>query len=313
MTAPPASLAQRTASGAAWGAGGALAIQFVSLFVQAALTYFLTRTEYGTYAKAFALLNVAMLFQQLGFREVLLGRGASFRLWRADVFWFSTALGAIGTLVLAAAAVFVLIVLGDPRLAQLIGLCAPVPLIRSVSVGPTIDVFDAMRFRLHHGLLVITGIAVSLASLAFAYAGWGERCFALASLIVEPLYALALWRASGFHVRRGPRLSHWIPLAARLRLVFGASAASWARSGSDPLLLGAFAAPAIVAVYFFAQNVMNQVFRLITLNLSSVLLPALNKLGDDPGRQSLAYSRAARVLLLVAMVGVILLSKKELK
>jgi PST family polysaccharide transporter len=52
-------------------------------------------------------------------------------------------------------------------------------------------------------------------------------------------------------------------------------------------------------VYFFAQSLVVQIVRVITLNLGGVLLPALNRLADDPQRQALAFLRAARALMLI--------------
>jgi O-antigen/teichoic acid export membrane protein len=63
--------------------------------------------------------------------------------------------------------------------------------------------------------------------------------------------------------------------------------------------LGLFAPQSVVGVYFFAQSMVNQIFRVVTLNLSGVLLPALNKISHDPARQTVAFLRAARVVTLI--------------
>jgi O-antigen/teichoic acid export membrane protein len=44
---------------------------------------------------------------------------------------------------------------------------------------------------------------------------------------------------------------------------------------------------------------LNQIFRVVTLNLSGVLLSALNKITGDPQRQTTAFLRAARVVTLI--------------
>ena len=45
---PATSLADRTASGVIWGAGGAIVYQLFALFVQTALTYLLSKAQYGS-------------------------------------------------------------------------------------------------------------------------------------------------------------------------------------------------------------------------------------------------------------------------
>ncbi len=297
--ATPASLATRTATGVIWGAGGALLYQTLALFVQTTLTYFVSKTQYGTYGKAFAILNMTMLLQQAGFNEILLRRTGKLALWGTVAFWCALFLGCCGSLLLLAMAWPLGLVYHDPALTVLILLAAPVPLVRSLLVLPTAELVDKMRFRVHYGLMSLNGVMTSLITLGLAWIGLGEKSFIAALLVAEPLYVITLWRVAGSRVRGGPRPSRWIPLAKDLRFTFGSNAARWARTSLDPLVLGLFASQAVVGVYFFAQSMVIQIVRVITLNLSGALLPALNKIAHDPARQTAAFLRASRALTLV--------------
>src|SRR5262249_24637550 len=119
------------------------------------------------------------------------------------------------------------------------------------------------------------------------------------TLLAEPIYLLVMWRISGARVRGGPRPARWLVLARDLRFVFGSNVARWIRTSIDPLILGLFASASVVGVYFFAQIMVVQIIRVVTLNLSGVLLPALNQLSQDPQRQTGAFLRAARALTLI--------------
>jgi O-antigen/teichoic acid export membrane protein len=293
------SLTGQTATGVAWGAGGALAYQLFGLVVQTALTYLLTKAQYGAYAKTFALLTFAMLLQQVGFNEILLRRRKRLRLWRTTVFWFALTLGLTGTLLLLAAALPLGILYGDPDLTRLLLLVAAVPLIRSLLVLPSLDLVDAMRFRLHYGLMLANAVTTSSATLLLALSGLGAKSFVVAMLLAEPLYVAIMWRVARTRIVGGFRPSRWLPLARDLRLVWGSNTARWVRSSIDPLVLGLFASQSVVGLYFFAQSMLNQIFRVVTLNLSGVLLPALNRISADPQRQTAAFLRAARVLTLI--------------
>jgi PST family polysaccharide transporter len=293
------SLTRRTATGVIWGAGGALIYQLLALVVQTALTYILSKAQYGTYAKAFAMLAFAALLQTVGFNEIVLRRGARFRLWRDSVFWFSLLLGVLGALVLAAASLPLAQIYRDPKLTGLLLLTAPLPVIRALMILPTLDLVQAMRFRIYYGLMLANAVGTSLMTLLLARLQAGAASFILGSLLVEPFYVVMLWRFAKSSVQSGPRPPRWLPLAKDLRFVFGSNVARWARSSVDPLILALFATQSVVGVYFFAQSMMNQIFRVITLNLSGVLLPALNRLSDDPKRQTTAFLRAAQVLALV--------------
>lgn len=296
---PKGSLTERTATGVMWGAGGALVYQVFALFVQTALTYLLTKAQYGGYGKAFAALGFAMLLQQVGFNEILLRRGKRWRLWASAAFWCALFLGLSGTVLLLALAYPLGRLYDDRELTVLLLLMAPTPLIRSLLVLPSAQLIESMRFRLHYGLMLVNALIISSATLGFAAMGFGAKAFAAGPLLAEPIYVVIIWRLAGCHVSSGPRPSRWWPLAKDFKFMFGSNAARWMRTSIDPLILGLFAPASAVGVYFFGQSMVGQIVRVVTLNLSGVLLPALNKLAQDPERQKSAFLRAARVLTLV--------------
>jgi O-antigen/teichoic acid export membrane protein len=293
------SLGARAATGVIWGAGGAIVYQEFALFVQTALTYFLTQAQYGSYGKAFAFLNFSMLLQQAGFTEILMRRREKLHLWMPVAFWFALTLGICGALLMATLAHPIALLYNDPQLATLLLLAAPLPVVRSLQVIPGVQLLEALRFRVHYGMMLLNALAISSLTLLLAWAGAGAESYAGAMLICEPLYVALLWRLARCRVTNRPRPSRWLLLARDLRFVFGSNVARWARSGIDPLVLGLFATSAVVGVYFFAQSMVSQIVRVVTLNLSSVLLPTLNRIGHDPDRQAAAFLRAARALMLI--------------
>src|ERR1700722_1722039 len=120
MTAPgPAgrftSLTDQTSRGVLWGVGGALTYQLYALMAQTALTYLLSKSQYGSYGKGLALVSFSMLLQQTGFNEVLLRRPRRLKLWSAQVAWFALGVGFAGTLLLAIAAYPAALLYHDPR------------------------------------------------------------------------------------------------------------------------------------------------------------------------------------------------------
>ena len=293
-------------SGVIWGVGGALFYQAVALFVQTALTHFLSKPDYGSYAKAFALLSFAMLMQQVGFNEVLLRKRQRWTRWLGSALWLAMLLGVAGAMVLLLIARPLGELYEDELLTELLWLAAPLPLVRSLIVVPAATLVAGMRFRVHYGMMVVNGLATSLLTLLLAWQGWGAHSFPVSMLVVEPLTAIALWRSSRPHLDMGPAhrrwpsmLARWRRLLADLRFTLGGNVSRWLRSGMDALILGIFAGPAVVGVYFFGQSLVVQIVRVITLNASGVLLPALNRLSDDPPRQVQAFMQAARVLMFV--------------
>ena len=295
------SLTEQTSRGMLWGVGGAVIYQGYSLIVQTALTYLLTKAQFGAYGKAFALVSFSMLLQQMGFTEVLLRRRGRLQLWRSQVTWFALALGVFGSLLLAVAAYPAARVYQDPRLAGLILLTAPLPIIRSLVVFPVLDLMQGIRFVRYYSLLTATALFTLTLTWVLALIGFGERSFVLSTLVAETGFAFILWRMTRMRLDSRPRPAAWIALGGRLRFVLGANVARWVRLSIDPLILGLFATPSSVGVYFFGQSMVGQIVRVVTLNLSSILLPALNKIENDPARQTGAFLRACRVLGLVGI------------
>jgi O-antigen/teichoic acid export membrane protein len=306
MTAPgPAgrstSLTEQTSRGVFWGVGGALTYQLYALMAQTVLTYLLSKSQYGSYGKALALVSFSMLLQQTGFNEVLLRRPRRLKLWSAQVAWFALGVGFAGTLLLAIAAYPAALLYHDPRLTGLVLLSAPLPIIRSLAVVPTLQLIESMRFRWYFGLITLNALVALSLTLLLAFFGFEERSFILGTLIAEPVFIAILWRTAGTRICSGPRPASWAVLAGKLKFVLGANVARWARMSIDPLILGLFASPSAVGIYFYAQSMASQIVRLVTLNLSGVLLPALNKIENDPVRQTDAFLRACRVLGLVGV------------
>lgn len=307
-TAPgaTASVKEQVSTGVLWGVGGALFYQLVALFVQTALTYFLSKPDYGSYGKAFALLSFVMLIQQLGFNEVLLRKRNSLHKWLPSAFGLALLLGLVGSICLFVLAIPIGHGYDDPLLTRLLQLAAPLPTIRSLCIVPTAVLVAGMRFRMNYGLMLVNALASSLLTLTLAWHGYGALSFPLSMLVVEPVTAWVSWQCARPGVLRRLHWRRWRLFPARwrlllgdLRFTLGASLSRWMRSGTDSLALGAFAAPAVVGVYFFAQSLVVQIVRVTTLNLSGVLLPALNRFGDDSARQQQAFLQAARVLVLI--------------
>ncbi|MEJ0005145.1 MAG: oligosaccharide flippase family protein [Steroidobacteraceae bacterium] len=307
MTPPPdgsasaPSLTEQASRGVIWGVGGALTYQLYGLVVQTALTYLLSKSQFGAYGKAYALVSFSMLLQQIGFNEVLLRRGRRLRLWSTQVTWFALSLGALGALLLVAVAYPAARIYDDPRLIDLILLTAPMPLIRSLTVAPVLQLVQNMRFRLYYSMVTLTALGTLSLTWVLALLGFGERSFVVATLFAETGYVIVLWRSTHTRIDARPRMASWIALAGKLKFVLGANLARWARMSIDPLILGLFASPSAVGVYFFAQSMVGQIVRVVTLNLSGVLLPALNKIENDPVRQTDAFLRACHVLAIVSV------------
>jgi len=297
-TADP-SLTHQAARGVAWGLVMSIAERAISIIVQVALTYILLKEDFGVWALAMPMLNLVSIFQQCGIREVLMRRRDRVHLWVNPAIWMSGALGLVGTVVLLLAAVPMARMYQNPALATVVALLALTPLARGLCVVPDALMFDALRFRATATLYAGASMAANLLYLIFAFLGMGASSFALGLPLVETARGAVLWRMMRPRMKRTPELRRWRYMVGDSSLVFGSNLAKWGRGYADYLILGFFATEAMVGVYFFAFSLCIQSFRMVTLNLASVLLPTLNRLRDDPPRQVNAFLRAARAMMFI--------------
>lgn len=298
-SAQGASLTHHAARGMAWGSVAAVTDRIVSMAVQVLLTYILLKGDFGTWALAMPVVMLAGMVQQAGIREVLMHRRDKIHLWTGPAFWMSLALGLLGTVAVLAAAWPMARVYENAELGVVVAALALTPVLRGATTVPEALLVESMRFRASAALYCATSIATSLLYLGLALVGLGAMSFALALPLVEGARAVVIWRLTRPRVGRSPRMSRWRYLARDSGLVLGSNLAKWARGYGDYLILGLFVDAAAVGVYFFAFSLSIQTFRLITLNLATVLLPTLSRLKEEPERQTGAFLRAARAMMFI--------------
>lgn len=303
-TAPPASpggptLSHRAAHGAAWAAGTAAGASVLMLVVQIALTYLLTPGEFGLWALALPVLMLSSFLQNAGMREVLIHRRKRQHLWITPAFWLNTTLGAVASLGGIAVAFPLAMVYSRPEVGWLVVSIAGVPLLTSLGVVPDAVLSTQLRFKtVAIGNILMSALAGVLL-VGGALVGAGAFTFAIANTVGAAARAAYLWSMARPRIRGRPRAGRWRYLLKDASRVLGVALVRWFINFGDYMILGLFAASASVGVYYLAYSIALMPFRMIALNLSSVLFPSLATLQDDPPRLRSAYFRAARAITFV--------------
>ena len=297
----PASIGTRAARGMAWMTGATLLLRMLSLVAQLVLARVLLKDEFGVYGLALTVWGFVQLLGNPGLDDVLVSRSKNIHLWISPAFWMSISLGAIGNLVMLAAAPIAAWAYDDPRVLPVMAAMAPAAILAAPQVVAGALVRAGMRFRLFALFMGLTNLVLIGGQVVCAYLGLGVLAFAIPIPLSAFLGSVMLWVVARPRVRRTAHMHQW-------RFLFGDSIALLIvrllytlQAHGDRMILGLMSVTGAVGAYFFAFQLSMQATRLFAANLSAVLFPSLSTLRDQPERQALGALNASRLLAFVGM------------
>ena len=281
-----------------------MASKALGLLAQLILARLLLRVDFGLFGLTLTVATFCRLLEQAGVRDVLISRQRAFRTWANAGFWLSLASGVVagGLMVALAPWAARFYTTDDPaRLIQLITLMAITSPLSALATVPAARLQIQMRFRAIASVEVAATAADAACKVALAWLGFGALSFVLASVLAAILRLAAVWTLAPVRLRWTCQLRRWKYLVRNGAMVVVATFCYVLIGQGDYIVLGHFASPEVVGVYFLAFNFSMHTITLLTVNLSRVLLPALSQLAREPQRQLAAFVRASRTLALVAI------------
>jgi PST family polysaccharide transporter len=278
-----------------------VAVKLVSLIANVVVAHFMLPDEAGLVGMAYSVLSIAGFVQYIGMQDVLIQRHARLKRWANPAFWMSLAVGIVGGGFVALAAPLAADLFHQPKLAGMVLLLALASPLQTTSVVPQAVLSAQLRFRLSVIINSFAAIGTSLLCILLAWRGWGAYSFLIPVPLMAGLQSAALWIAAHPHIQWRPQFRRWRYLVGDTGFNWGISICIILITTADHIGLSLWQSAAVVGIYFWAINLSTQLLRLLAMNLTSVLLPSLSRLQDDPERQSTAFLNSMRVL---AMVGV---------
>lgn len=294
------SLRRGAAEGAGWIGGariGSQVFQFLAMLVTARL---LVPSEFGAAAVALAVAAFGQLFTDLGLgAAVIHARRVTERLL-STAFALNVASGAALTGLVAALALPLAQLFGEPQLAGLL-MVASLNFTLSCGVVQTALLERTFNFRRLAGSEVVASVAGAASGPAFALAGLGATSLVLAFLVRTALLSVLLWVSVRWVPRERPARAEVADLWRFSRGIVGFNAVNyWARN-LDTLALGKFAPAAAVGEYTRAFSLTTVPLQQMSMVLGRVLYPALARLRDDPHRMGRAWVRGVGLAATVTL------------
>lgn len=294
------SLTTRTASSFAWMTGVSIATKPLAMGGNVILAWLLLDEHFGVYGLALAWSSFPALLQSAGVREVLVQRQKHLDTWINPGFWLALTMGLFAAAITVGLGPLAARVHGEPALAGVMAVMALTRLTDAGCIVPMAIMQSQMRFRPVAMLAMVNSLGVTVISIALAKFGMKAYSLAVPQFFMGVVQVIAYWRLARPRIHRQVQFKHWKSLFSDSGPLLGGALLINLITQGDRMSLGWYATTAVVGGYVFALNMTTRTIVVFTENLTSTLLPALSKLGDDPSRQAAAFMRAARALAVVA-------------
>ena len=286
--------------------GGAVTISaqgakfLLSLASTMILARLLTPRDFGLVAMVMTVTNYLRVFKDAGLSIATVQRERITHAQVSNLFWTNIAVGALCSLIGAAAAPVIARFYHNPRLIDLTLILSATFIISGSTVQHQALLRRQMRFKAL-ALIDVSSLAVGvLVGVIMAALGYGYWSLVGSSLSAETAGFILTWSVSRWRPQLPTRRSGVGPL-----LSFGAYRTagdlltSFAR-GSDVLLIGRFYGAASVGLYSRASALLIRPLEPLLSPISAVFVPALSRLQSQP---ELYRSTFLRVYEAIALTG----------
>jgi O-antigen/teichoic acid export membrane protein len=235
-------------TGLAWNGVATVGAQAASLVITVILTRLLSPQDFGLVAMIAVFTGFASVFTDMGFGAALVQKSDLTQHHKNAVFWICVAVGALLTLIFAAAA---------PYIASFYGVPALQPITLAISIIFFINAFATVKFAVLQRAMEFRPIAAAqltatvlagLIAIYLAFSGFGVWSLITLYVASAAVNVVVLWLITPWRPDFSLRWDAVQELSKFSRNLVGFSAFSyWARNG-DNLLIGRFVGSAALGI-----------------------------------------------------------------
>jgi O-antigen/teichoic acid export membrane protein len=299
-------MGHKVGGGMTWMAVSAVVTRFATFLAQVLLGNLLFPEDFAIYGTATAIAGFLMVCRDMATGAIIVQRGREqYEQNAGTAFWLGFAYDMV--------VVLITLVLAWPiaRWCKSEDL-APMLMVLALTLpfGAVANVLYSklrldLQFKAFSAISMISGFLRQVSMVLFAWAGFGHMSFAWPALVCIIIDCICLWWYTGDAVwMRSPRLSQWSNWVRDAFWLMFTSLANFAMDWGPYLVLAPLMGGEnpIIGYYFFAYQITGQIGIMLAFNSTVVLTPALQKLNQEPRRQSAAALRALRTLMLAGSV-----------
>jgi len=281
---------------------------FVRMGAMVVLARLLTPGEYGLVGMVTPITEFILMFRDMGLSTATIQRADINHSQISTLFWINVAVGLLLAAVTAALAPAIAWFYGEPQLTR-------VTLVLAMGLllgGLTIQHQALLRRHMHFAALAaieVTSMFVGAATaIVAAWLGAGYWALVFMQLATSVAMAAGVWAASGWRPGR-PRLRCGVRSMVNFgRDIIGFRMVNYFALNSDKILLGRLSGKVVLGLYGRAYGIMAMPISQITWPMTSVAMPALSRVQDDPEKYRSYYIQLVQLLSFVSMPLVVLLA-----
>ena len=293
-------LRTRAAKGVFWTATGAWGRQLAVFIVFAVLARLLEPADFGLVALAAVFVGFTNVIAEEGMVDALVQRKELERAHLDAAFWTGLAFALAMTVILAALAVPIASLLGEPDLAPVLVVLALAIPIGSASLVPRALLTRELAFR---SLTMRSLAAITVGSIfgvTAALLGYGVWSLVVQNIVGVTTGTLVLWRVTDFRPRLTFSYAHCRQLLSFGSNVVGFRLLIYFTRRADELLIGAFLGPAALGFYTIGSRMVRMLIQVTSSLIDRVSFPLYSRLQDKPGRLRVAFYKSTSFATLIA-------------
>ena len=292
-------LRRRTVQAGAAVIAGQLVINVLNLVAMMVLARMLTPGDFGLVAMVLVVVGFAAMLRDLGLTAATVQR-KDIRIHQVStLFWVNAGMSALLTTIILIGAPAIVWLYDEPRVLGITLALAFLSLVDGVSIQHR----ALLRRQLRLGTVTVIEIASLVASIGtaifLASAGAGYWALVCMQLIHLGIRTILCWVVTGWRPMLRLNLDEVRPLLSFGGHIMVSRLLNNLTKTIDKLLIGKFVSAEQLGIYSKAYNGVLLPFDRISWALSSVAVPTLSRIQDDPDRFRAYYRKA--VLLIATM------------
>lgn len=261
--------------------------------------------DFGIYVMGNSLMVMMSMFDDVGLKKATVQRREIDHALISTLFWINVAAGAALGLFMVAASPVMAWFYGEPRV-RMLTLAMGLPLfLTGWSVQHEALLERQMRFMTIEMIYLVAQVLGMAAMVAFAWAGAGCWALVLNIIILQLVVCVLLWTFSGWRPgwpRRGTGVRSMLTFGRNLT---GYNFVDYFHRNLDNILIGRYWGPQAVGFYSKAYGLLKQPILQIGDPITTLIVPALSRLQDDPARYRGYFLKAAKAVVFLGMPAVV--------
>lgn len=273
----------------------------VTIGSTAILARVLTPADFGYVAMATVVTELAALFANFGFANLLIQKRVINRLQLDTIFWASIAVGLLLTLTVFVASFFAGLLFIDPHVGDLLRVLSINFGLSGLTSVSWVVLARLMRFRVEFWMQVATLLLRTTVAVGFAKAGFGAWSLVLGGIAGSLAQAVLAFVAVPYRPRLRFNASLLSSSWRTSSSYFGGGLLYYANMNVDLFLIGRTLGPTPLGYYQNARSLTDEIRARIAMPLQHVLFPAFSALQHDRERMQQLVLRSARILAAVVV------------